>query len=73
MFYNQNVVLNSCKLFRLCQAKNNFENVHIIQIPLRMLKYHPGLSSPFIHSVVSIDSVRGQRRPESTEWMHRLI
>ena len=28
-------------------------------------KYHPGLCSPFIHSVVSNDSVSGQRRPGS--------
>ena len=28
-------------------------------------KYHPGLCSPFIHSVVSSNSVRGQRRPWS--------
>ena len=36
-----------------------------IQIILRMRKYHPGLCSHFIHSVVFNDSVSGQRRPRS--------
>ena len=33
--------------------------------PCACAKYHPGIRSPFIRSIVSNDSVRGQRRPWS--------
>ena len=36
-------------------------------------KYHPGLCSPFIHCLVSSDSVRGQWMPDQTAQISRLI
>ena len=44
------------------QTKKVHSNMHYVQIKIIVdsAKYHPGVGSPFVHSVVSIDSVIGQ-------------
>ena len=44
-----------------------------IQIILRMRKVYPGISSQFMHSVLSIDSVSDSEGPDQTARKRRLI
>ena len=45
------------------QVPSNMRKLRRFRSSCACAKYQPGLCSPFIHSIVSNDSVSGQRRP----------
>ena len=54
-------------------SENEPSNMRRFKSSWSCAKYHPGLCSPIIHSLVSNDSVSGQEGPDQTARMRRLI
>ena len=62
------MVLSDVMITRATSSENmpsNMRKMHSFRSSCACAKYHPGLSSQFIHSVISNDSVSGQWSPWS--------